>query len=280
MRAAAAALVFSLAAGASLAAQDARLAERLEPPVLAGVSRVVDSVRAVGLPTEPLVDKALEGASKRASGDRILTAVRGLAADLGAARAALGRRAGQSELIAGAAALRAGASRNDLSRLRSEREGTLTVPLAVLANLMARGVPSDTASAVVISLAARGAPDAEFTELQREIERDIGTGASPAAAASVRGKGRGEGSNPEAGRPGNPGRGRGAPGADNPGRAGNPGRPPEVGPPADRGRGNPNRGNPGRANPGRGNPDRGNPRPGNPNPRPSNTSSPRLQLPS
>ena len=89
--------------------------------------------------------------------------------------------------MAGAAAIRAGATRGDLTRLRSERQGALTVPLAVLANLMARGVPSDTAASVVQRLAASGAPDDAFTDLQAEVERDIRTGASPAAAASVRG---------------------------------------------------------------------------------------------
>ena len=264
----AAALAVAMFAALPLAAQDSRLAGRLDEPVLARVSLVVDSVRSAGLPTEPLVDKALEGASKRASGDRILAAVRALAGDLGLARAALGGAAGEPELVAGAAAIRAGATRGDLTRLRAEREGPLTVPLAVLANLMARGVPSDTAASVVQRLAASGAPDDAFTDLQAEVERDIGTGASPAAAASVRGNARSgstgasgsatpgnAGANPGRGNAGsggsaNPGRGNPSPGAGKPANPGNQGggaRPGNSG-------NNPGRGNPGTAapNPGRG----------------------------
>ena len=268
-RRSAAACALMLVVALPLSAQDSRLAGRLDAPVLNTVSPLLDSVRAAGLPTEPLVDKALEGASKGASGTRILAAMRALAGDLGLARAALGGGAREPELVAGAAAIRAGATRNDLVLLRSEREGSLTVPLAVLANLVARGVPSDTAAAVVHQLAARGAPDQEFTELQLEVERDIGTGASPATAASVRGRARTggspqatpAGSNPGRGNPGNPGGGAGKPGnSGSPGgKAGNPGggRPGNAGPPgqakpprAD----NPGRGNPGagRDNPGRG----------------------------
>ncbi|MEJ7810624.1 MAG: hypothetical protein WKG32_09480, partial [Gemmatimonadaceae bacterium] len=51
-------------------ASDARLDARLDPRTRASVAAVLDSARAAGLPTEPLVDKALEGASKRADGAR------------------------------------------------------------------------------------------------------------------------------------------------------------------------------------------------------------------
>src|SRR2546430_14518124 len=71
---------------------------------------LVDSAHTAMLPTEPLVQRALEGATKRASGDAIVAAVRRLAADLGHARDALGSTASPAELTAGAAALRAGAS--------------------------------------------------------------------------------------------------------------------------------------------------------------------------
>lgn len=266
-------LSVALIAAAPAAAQDARLAARLDPPVLDRVTYMLDSVRSTGLPTEPLVDKALEGATKRASGDRILAAVRSLAGDLGAARDALGHGAGEPELVAGAAAIRAGASQGDLARLRAGREGPLTVPLAVLANLMARGVPSDTASSVVYRLAARGAPDEEFTDLQREIERDIGTGASPAAAASVRGKAReGRGGPPDPGRagPGNRGNPANSGNQGNPGRPAHPGNAGNPGSAGNPGKGSPgNAGNPGRGNPGQGNPGQGNPgRPGTAQPNP------------
>ena len=52
------------------AAQDARLAERLDAATAASVQQMVDSARTGGLPTEPLVQKALEGGTLGASGER------------------------------------------------------------------------------------------------------------------------------------------------------------------------------------------------------------------
>ncbi|HYK11547.1 MAG TPA: hypothetical protein VEV39_12165, partial [Gemmatimonadales bacterium] len=52
--------------------------------------RIIDSAARAGLPTRPLVEKALEGSAKGASVDAIATAVRSLAQALGTARQALG----------------------------------------------------------------------------------------------------------------------------------------------------------------------------------------------
>src|SRR5437016_11608128 len=135
------------------AAQDQRL-DRLDPSVRPLVASVIDSARAAGLPTEPLVQRALEGATKGAPDTLIVGAVRRLAADLGRARAALGAGATPPELEAGAAALRAGAGPAVLAQLRRSRRRTITVPLAVLTDLVASGVPVDSAAAAVLALAA------------------------------------------------------------------------------------------------------------------------------
>src|SRR5262245_37855211 len=123
--------VLALVAVASASqAQDPRLARRLEATALAQVTLVLDSARLAGLPTEPLVDRALEGASKGASGERIAAAVRKLAADLATAQRAL-NGGDAAELEAGASALRAGVSVEALARLRQSRSHEpLTVPLA------------------------------------------------------------------------------------------------------------------------------------------------------
>ena len=184
----------TLVLAAPLAAQgarpvDARLA-RLDAGTGAQVGRLVDSARAAGLPVEPLVDKALEGASKRAPGARIVDAVRSLARGLGDARGALGRGAGEEEVIAGASALRGGVTTATLAELRSARpREPLTIALAVLSDLVARGVPADTAAAAVLALARGGARDDDFVALRRDVEKDIGAGAPAASAASVRARG-------------------------------------------------------------------------------------------
>jgi hypothetical protein len=167
-------------------AGDPRLT-RLDPAVRPVVVALVDSARAAGLPTEPLVQRALEGTSKRAAGDRVVAAVRRLARDLGTARSALGPAATGPEIDAGAAALYAGARPADLTALRARRprQSSLVVPLGVLADLVATGVPAATAAAAVLALAATTADD-DYLAFRRNVERDIALGAPPAAAAAVR----------------------------------------------------------------------------------------------
>ena len=172
-------------------AQDARLASRLDPEVHAAIAPIIEAAHAAGLPVEPLIVKALEGATKRASGVQIANAVRALGRDLGAARSALGAQSSDPELIAGAGALKAGAPPEALQRLRAVRpRSALTIPLATLADLIAHGVPVDTAAAAVLALAGSAATDADFLALRRDVERDIGVGVAPAAAASVRARSR------------------------------------------------------------------------------------------
>jgi len=167
-------------------AQAERLAGRVDERTRAAVAALVDSARAAGLPADPLVNKALEGASKGADGPRIVAAVRTLAGNLGRAREALGPSVLEGELVAGAAALRAGAPAEFLTRLRREYPGAPLVPLAVMADLVARGVPIDTASRAVLALARAGVRDAELVAFRQNVERDIALGAPAGAAAAVR----------------------------------------------------------------------------------------------
>src|SRR5439155_22664216 len=115
---------------------------------------------------------------KGAPGPLIVSAVQRLAADLGRAREALGPGTTPPELEAGAAALRAGAGPAVLAQLRRSRRQTITVPLPVLADLLASGVPVDSAAAAVPALApsTRG-PDPN--DLRRAAERAIALGAAP-----------------------------------------------------------------------------------------------------
>jgi len=185
MRALLSMLLLTVAAVPAGAQGDARLG-RLDAASRAALAALVDSTAAVGLPTEPLIQRALEGASKGASSDRIVAAVRRLAADLATARRTLGRDATAAELEAGAAALYVGARPRDLTTLRERRPGrSLVVPLGVLTDLAARGVPADTATAAVLALAATAA-DEQYLVYRRNVERDIALGAPPAAAASLR----------------------------------------------------------------------------------------------
>lgn len=158
-----------------LEAQDRRLAERLDPVTANSVQHLVDSARARSLPTEPLVQKALEGSTMGASGDRIRAAVEVLLGQLGRARDALGGRASEGELTAGAGALRAGLPAGSLRQLHDIRSGqSLVVPISVLTDLVAEGVPAEQATREVFDLAREGRSDAEFVELRRRVQLQRG----------------------------------------------------------------------------------------------------------
>ena len=87
------------------------------------------------------------------------------------ARAALGDKADESELTAAAGAIRAGlptSALKSLQALRSDRP--LVVPIAVLTDLVAEGVPPAQATQSVLDLARQGRPDDEFVALRRQVQ--------------------------------------------------------------------------------------------------------------
>jgi hypothetical protein len=177
--------VLASAVPSAATTQERRLEGRLPDEQRAQVDSVLAVAQAENLPTEPLVDRALEGAAKGAPGDLIVRAVVRLAGELQTAQAAFGGGASPGELTAGASAIRAGASQSDLAELRERRAGELTVAAAVLADLVAVGVPSDTAISAVLALAS-GLADSDYVAFRRNVERDIELGASPAGALDVR----------------------------------------------------------------------------------------------
>ena len=168
-------------------APDALAGVRLDGPSRVALQRVLDSARADGVPTEPLVSKVLEGNAKGAPGPRIVQVVRSLYHGLGDARAALGAASTEAELVAGAAVLQAGIRPAALVELRRARGSRAVAgPLVVLADLLTRGVPPAAASDAVLRLARANAADASFATLRRDVERDIAAGAAPATAAALR----------------------------------------------------------------------------------------------
>jgi hypothetical protein len=175
------------AQNARAAASDTALAARLEPSVRSVVMPVIDSAAADRLPVRPLLDKALEGQSKDATPDRIAAVVRALAGDLEAARRALGAGSSESDLSAGASALHAGAPVSTLTDLRRVRgHEPLAVPLAVLTELVARGVAPDTASATVVALTRQHVDDRALISFRQDVDHDVALGASPSVSAAMR----------------------------------------------------------------------------------------------
>jgi hypothetical protein len=173
------AAVLLLLLASRLAAQDRRLAERLDSTSAAAVQRLVDSAQKAGLPTEPLVQKALEGTTMGASPARIEGAVGALLDRLAQSRDALGPDAGTAALVAGASALRAGLTPGSLRQLHALRGGaSLAVPISVLTDLVAQGLPPDEATREVLDLARNGRSDDEFVALRKRMEEQRRTAES------------------------------------------------------------------------------------------------------
>lgn len=170
-----------LLATPSLSAQERRLAGRLDSATAAAVQHLVDSAAAARLPTEPLIQKALEGSTLGADGPRIRHAVEALFLQLARARDALGRDATEAELTAGAGALRAGLAPGALQRLQALRSGrSLVVPIAVLTDLVAEGMPPNDATQSVLDLARDGRPDDDFLALRRRVQMERRSRPAPA----------------------------------------------------------------------------------------------------
>jgi hypothetical protein len=182
--------VLCVASGARLSAQDSRLVSRLDKVTLDAVTAIVDSARAAKLPTAPLVDKALEGAARGSDSERIINAVHQLSVRMTSAREVLGASATADEIKAAAAALDAGAGERDLARVHAAcGKHRVTMPLAVLADLIGRNVPQPTANDDVHQLARAGLKDPEFALFQRNVRADIDRGAEPSVAATTRARG-------------------------------------------------------------------------------------------
>jgi hypothetical protein len=190
MKALARGLVVLLILARSGAAQSASLANRLDPETFAAISAIVDSAKQAKLPTKPLLDKAFEGAAKGSEGGRIVLAVQQLSARMGSAKVVLGARS-PDEIKSAAGALEVGVSARDLARIRSAtgRRRPMTMPLAVLTDLIGRQVPIATATDLVLQLSRSGMKDNDFALYQRNVRADIDRGADPAVAATTRARG-------------------------------------------------------------------------------------------
>ena len=172
------------------AQQDERLGAKLDPGTRAAVLQTLETARASGLPTDPLIDKALEGATKRAPASRIEAAVEAMLQRLRQSREALAPAPGDRDIAAGADALAFGVPLDALRSMRAIRpRGSVAVPLAVLTQLVASGVPVPRATIMVSDLIRRGARDEQLIALSDDVRWDVAAGASPEAALDVRTRG-------------------------------------------------------------------------------------------
>ena len=172
--------------------QEVRLQSRMDADTYGAVRALLDSAKRAGLPTRPIEDKALEGASAGAPGPVIVTTLRAFTVQLAAASRALGRQATGDELRAGVGAIDAGIPVRDLNRIHNAadpKDRSIATSLTVLGDIVVRGVPVATASNLVISLLRARVQDDELLDFNRAVWSDISHGADPATAASARARG-------------------------------------------------------------------------------------------
>jgi len=187
-------MVALLLLGAALTpagAQDPRIKTRIDATSEAAILAIVDSARAQGIPVEPLMEKVYEGLGKGADGPRIVIAVRAFAQEMASVHKVLGTVASAGEIKAAASAMHAGVPAVELGKMKKQGglSRSLTLPFTVLADIVSRGVPVQTAANAVRALVGAGAKDAELSTFQRNVRVDIEQGAPPAAAAETRAKG-------------------------------------------------------------------------------------------
>lgn len=177
-----------------LAAQDAVTTAALDglgdADSRATLRALLSSSAAKGLPTAPLVTKVREGLAKGAPPDRIRAATQQLAQRLESAASALAPTQATDELTAGADALQVGVPASTLRDLRRVWPAKpLTVPLGVLSEMVASGVPHASATRRVRELLMKGATPAQMASLSISVRADVDAGLAPEAAMELRSKG-------------------------------------------------------------------------------------------
>jgi hypothetical protein len=142
-----------------------------------------------GLPTQPLVAKALEGAAKNVPGERIMVAVRQTTDALARAQVLL-RAAGPAtgaEISAVATAMQRGVPEEAIARLAAGAAGRGHVGLSahVLADMMTNGVPLAVGIEVIGAWRGHGADPARLDEIPAAVERLVRQGVVPTRAGAA-----------------------------------------------------------------------------------------------
>lgn len=166
----------AIAAGAQEGPDLERLRAQVTPQTYERLTEKLQQARREGVPTEPLVFKALEGVAKRVPEDRILIVVERLRENLARARSVLeqaGVSAPAPPAIAGvASALERGTPPDAVPAIvRAGGGGDPTIALHTVADLMSRGLPSDAALEMVLAVLERGGSPPQVMALPPAIDR-------------------------------------------------------------------------------------------------------------
>lgn len=162
-----------------------RLEASLPPGTAASLWSVIEEAREEGIPSSLLVDKALEGAAKGVTGERLVSAVGAYAERLRAARSLVGPDVDATGLVAAADALRRGVPAGLVRSLAREHPASFDMLLIVYGDLLQEGVPADEAYGVVDAAARQGVRGDDLLSLPGAVRRLIREGARPVDAAAA-----------------------------------------------------------------------------------------------
>jgi len=141
------------------------------------VSRIIQAVAAEGLPAGLILSKARFALAVRTPGPKIVETAKAMAARLVVARTAIAPHAQESDLAGAEAALSYDVSPQILQRIsKASPKDPIAVPLGVLAQLVADGVPAKHAAEIVTQLLHRGATTTQLAALGNEVDADVKMG--------------------------------------------------------------------------------------------------------
>lgn len=164
--------------------------QALDSATAAAIAPIVEAAHAEKLPVAPLYAKAREGQVQRVPVAKIEAAVRTLADRMRAANEALAPDASEQELHAAADAIKSGVPAETLRAMRKAGgDGSLAVPIGVLTQLIARGVPVERASMEIVALLQKGAVARNFIALEESVRQDVLAGRRPDESLDLRLKG-------------------------------------------------------------------------------------------
>jgi hypothetical protein len=173
------------------------LAARLDAVTLQALTPALEAARRDSLPVRALEAKALEGSAKQIPGPQIVRAVERMGGELREARLLVmspGGAAPSDELVIAATdARRRGVPANEVAALAhtSAPDGPLLMAMAVLGDLVQRGVPAGNALAAVTTILESGATVEALSDLPARMDIALRVGASPIDALGSATRGRG-----------------------------------------------------------------------------------------
>ena len=187
------ALVLAASHASAVSAQSvrARLEDRVPAAALPAIDSLVTQAGSEGLPTEPLLQKALEGGVKGIAADRLVNGVRRGLTQLRDARAILVRAAPARAVTPGDVAAVSAALARGLSPALVERLlGAAPPPppepagpvLHAAADLVARGFPPDSAADLLLTAQREGLRGVRLLDVAAAASHELQRGCAPGEA--------------------------------------------------------------------------------------------------